>query len=237
MGVTPYEHITFAGKNLADFGVWISGSGTFDAPARDVTFQSIPGRNGDLLFDNGRFENVTVTYPAFISRRFQPRIDDLRAFLCGMIGYQELRDSYHPDEFRKAAFVGGLEVSPTARNLAGRFNLSFRCKPQRYLISGAVAMPQFNHAGSIFNPTRFKARPLIRVNGTAGTVTLNGVTVQISGITGGHADIDCELMEVPGYNNTTIIQNGEFPVLDPGVNALSFTGFSSVVVTPNFFTI
>ena len=105
MGLIPFEYLTFAGKNLGDFGVWISGSGTFNAPARDVSFQTVPGRNGDLLFDNGRFENVSVTYPAFISRRFQPRIDDLRAFLAGQIGYQILRDTYHPDEFRQAAFV------------------------------------------------------------------------------------------------------------------------------------
>ena len=38
MGVMPFEYLTFAGKNLAEFGVWIRGSGTFDAPARDVSF-------------------------------------------------------------------------------------------------------------------------------------------------------------------------------------------------------
>lgn len=237
MGVMPFEYLTFAGKNLADFGVWISGSGTFDAPARDVSFQSIPGRNGDLLFDNGRFENITVTYPAFISRHFRPRIDDLRAFLTGQVGYQELRDTYHPGEFRQAAYVGGLSVSPTPANRAGSFNLSFRCKPQRFLDIGAVPLPDFTAAGVIFNPTQFPARPLIRVYGTAGTVTLNGITVQISGITGGYADIDCYLMEVPGFNKTTILQNGEFPQLDPGDNSISFTGFTRVAVTPRFYTI
>ena len=237
MGLMPFEYLTFAGKNLGDFGVWISGSGTFNAPARDVSFQTIPGRNGDLLFDNGRFENVSVTYPAFISRRFQPRIDDLRAFLTGQIGYQILRDTYHPDEFRQAAFVGGLSVSPTTLNRAGRFNLTFRCKPQRFLDAGAVPLPEFTAAGVIFNPTQFPARPLITVYGTSGSITLNGVTVAVSGITGGSAVIDCDLMEVPGFNKTTILNNGEFPQLDPGENALTFSGFSRVVVTPRFYTI
>lgn len=237
MGLIPFEYLTFAGKNLGDFGVWISGGGTFNAPARDVSFQAIPGRNGDLLFDNGRFENITVTYPAFISRRFQPRVDDLRAFLTGQIGYQVLRDTYHPDEFRMAAFVGGLSVNPTTLNRAGRFNLTFRCKPQRFLDAGAIPLPEFTAAGVIFNPTQFPARPLIKVYGTSGSITLNGVTVAVSGITGGSADIDCDLMEVPGFNKTTILSNGEFPQLDPGENALTFSGFSRVVITPRFYTI
>lgn len=237
MGLMPFEYLTFAGKNLgAEFGVWISGSGTFDAPSRDVSFVSVPGRNGDLLFDNGRFENVTVTYPAFISRHFRHRIDDLRAFLTSQVGYQELRDTYHPTEFRQAAFVGGLSVSPTPANRAGRFNLSFRCKPQRFLESGTIPI-NFTAAGVVYNPTRFPARPLIRAYGSAGSVTLNGVTVQISGITGGYADIDCYLMEVPGFNKTTVLQAGEFPTLAPGENQLTFSGFSHVNVTPRFFTI
>ena len=30
------HYLTFDGKNSRDFGVWISGGGTFNAPARDL---------------------------------------------------------------------------------------------------------------------------------------------------------------------------------------------------------
>lgn len=238
MGLMPYEYLTFAGKNLgAEFGVWISGSGTFDAPARDVSFVSVPGRNGALLFDNGRFENITVTYPAFISRHFRPRIDDLRAFLAGQVGYQELRDTYHPGEYRQAAFVGGLSVSPTPANRAGRFNLSFRCKPQRFLETGRMPIT-FNANGVIFNPTEFEAKPLIRCYG-GGTLSIGDVWMWADG-TSGFIDIDCELMEAysgsTNMNNKIGTPNG-FPVLKTGKTGVYFEGFTRIEITPRWWRV
>ena len=53
------NYFTFDGKTSTDFGMYISGSGTYNAPERDVTTYNIPGRNGDLIVDNGRFLNTT----------------------------------------------------------------------------------------------------------------------------------------------------------------------------------
>lgn len=235
----PYNYITYNGKSSADYGVWVSGGGTFDAPSRDVQTVSVPGRNGDLTFDNGRFTNIPVTYPAFISNRFQPRIDDFRAWLCSHVGYQRLEDTYHPDEFRIGVYKSGLSVSPTARNLAGSFALTFDCKPQRYLKSGEQPMT-FSASGVVRNPTNYAALPLIRCNGQSGTVTVNGKKVTITGCTN-HVMLDCDMMEAyegtANRNGTTTLNNGVFPTLAPGNNAVSFTGFTSVVITPRFFTI
>ena len=98
----------------------------------------------------------------------------------------------------------------------------------------------FTAAGMIYNPTLFDAKPLIRCNGTGGTVTVNGVSVAVTGCSS-YVDIDCDIMEAyegnVSRNGTTTLQNGAFPKLSPGDNAVSFTGFSSVVITPRFFTI
>lgn len=239
MGVIPFHFLTFDGKNSGDFGIWISGSGTFDAPARDVSMVSVPGRNGDLYLDNGRFNNIQVTYPAFISRRFQPRIDDFRSWICSKHQYCKLEDTYHPDEFRMAIYKSGLSVTPLARNLAGNFNLTFDCKPQRFLNSGQIPKA-FSAAGVISNMTEYDARPLIRCFGTSGTVTVAGVAVTVTGASG-FVDLDCELMEAyegsTSRNGTTTLQDGKFPVLTPGDNSVSFTGFSSIAITPRWFRI
>lgn len=237
MGVNVYEYLTFDGKSTADFGVWISGGGTFDAPARDVETISIPGRNGDLYRDNGRYRNITVTYPAFISSRFQPRMDAFRAWLCSHVGYYRLEDSYHPDEYRMGLFKAAVSVSTTVRNLAGTFALSFDCKPQRWLKSGDIPVVYYA-AGQIYNATEYAAKPKIRCYGQSGTVTVNGVPVSVTGCTE-YVDIDCEEMEstegAVSRNGTTTLVNGAFPVLKPGENAVSFTGFSSVAITPRWW--
>ena len=236
---SPFEYLTFNGKNSAEFGVWISGGGTYNAPARDVEMVSVPGRNGDISYDNGRFQNVAVTYPAFISRKFKHRIDDFRSWMCSHIGYQRLEDTYHPEEYRLAMYKSGLAVTTAPRNLAGSFDLVFECKPQRFLKSGELPMI-FDAAGVIYNPTDYAAKPLIRCHGTSGTVTVGGVSVAVTGASS-YVDIDCELMEVyegsTSRNNTTTLTNGEFPVIEPGEAAVSVTGFSSVEITPNWYMI
>ena len=232
---TPLEYLTFNGKNSADFGVWISGGGTYNAPARDVEMVSVPGRNGDISYDNGRFQNVALTYPAFISRRFHNRIDSFRSRLCSHIGYKRLEDTYHPEEYRLAMYKSGLEVATTPRNLAGSFDLVFECKPQRFLKTGETPTV-FSAAGAIYNPTDYPAKPMIRCHGTSGTVTVGGISVAVTGASA-YADIDCELMEVYEGTSSTTLANGEFPVIEPGEVEVSFTGFSSIDITPNWYII
>lgn len=222
MGVIPYNYITFDGKNLGDFGVWVSGSGTFNAPARDISTVSVPGRNGDLTFDNGRYNNITVSYPAFISRRFQPRLDDLRAWICSKHEYCRLEDTYHPEEFRMGIFKGGLSVSPTARNIAGSFTLSFDCKPQRYLKSGEQVIT-YDGNGLIYNPTQYPAKPLIKLYGTAGQNSVVNIQVHGTSVTHeviikmpdeGYVMIDCETEEVY-CGQTNLNASVSFPERNP----------------------
>lgn len=133
--------ITFGGVNSADFGIYISGEGVFNAPERDVEMIEIPGRNGELALDKGRFRNIEVTYPAF---NFEPNdydtfaqnLSDFRNAICSQIGYQRLTDTFHPGEYRMATYISGLEINPIKYNTASEFELVFNCKPQRYLTSG-----------------------------------------------------------------------------------------------------
>ena len=239
MGMTAYQYLIFDGRSSADFGVWISGTGTFNAPERDIEMISVPGRNGDLSFDNGRFSNIAVTYPAFISKRFKTRIDDFRAWLCSHHAYARLEDTYHPDEYRLALYKDGLSVETFGRNSSGQFDITFTCKPQRFLKSGEIPAV-YTASGRIYNPTLYPARPLVRCYGKSGTVTVNGTPVRVTGCSA-YADIDCDLMEVyegaNSRNSTTTLVNGAFPELDPGENAVSFSGWSRVEITPRWWSI
>ena len=137
MGIRQFGHVKFDGVDLADFGVTLSGTGTYNAPERDVTSISVPGRNGDILIDNGRYFNIEVEYPVNIELGLPDKVPALRAFLMSHKGYFRLEDSYHPDEFRLAQFAGPFEINPTgSHNRYGRMVLTFNCKPQRFLKAG-----------------------------------------------------------------------------------------------------
>ena len=136
MGMT--NSLTFGGIDSADYGIFITGSGTFSAPERDVEFVSVPGRNGDLAIDNGRWNNIEVTYPANIPYDFDAKISAFRSEICRKRGYQRLEDTYHLDEFRMGVLTMGIQPEPIPLNRGGDFNLVFNCKPQRFLKSGEI---------------------------------------------------------------------------------------------------
>lgn len=130
----------FGGIDSSDYDIWLTGANTFQAPARDVEYVSVPGRNGDLIIDNGRWQNVELTYPANIAQDFDRNMELFRSAMGRKRGYQRLEDTYHPDEFRMAAFTEGIAPEMIPRNAGGDFNLTFNCKPQRFLKSGERAI-------------------------------------------------------------------------------------------------
>lgn len=138
-----YKSLSFDGKNSRDYGVYITGEAVYNAPERDVELVTIPGRNGSFALDNGRFENIEVTYPAgifaYTEEDFRKAISDFRNLLCSRKGYVRLSDEYNPDEYRMAVYKSGLDVSP-AQLKAGEFDITFDCKPQRFLVSGEEAV-------------------------------------------------------------------------------------------------
>jgi phage-related protein len=124
------NYIVFNGKKLKDFGVYISGEGVFNAPKRSTTSVEVPGRNGTLTIDNGRYENIKVKYPAFIVRDFKERVGALRDFVLAQSGYCRLEDTYHPEEYRLAKWNTSFSVKPNEELYAGEFDLEFDCYPQ-----------------------------------------------------------------------------------------------------------
>ena len=228
----------FDNKDSRDFGVYISGQGTFSAPARSYNVVQIPNRSGDLLGIGSRLENVSLTYPAFIYRDFETNLAALRAFLLAHEGYFKLQDTYHPDEYRKAYFPGPFEPEVTSRNNAGSFDLTFICKPQRFLVSGDDTKT-FTANGSIINPTLFNAQPLIRIYGT-GTVEIGTQEIDISSANE-YTDIDCELMDcfkgVVNKNQYVYFNTNDFPVIPPGESGITLDGVTKVEITPRWWTV
>ena len=131
---------TFDGENSADYGLYISGDSVYNAPNREIDMVSIPGRNGQLAIDMGRYENITVTYPAFViadtQAEFREKIRRIRNWLCSKTSYQRLTDDYNPESFRLGLYKSGLEVEPIFYNRCGEFEMSFDCQPQRFLFTG-----------------------------------------------------------------------------------------------------
>ena len=186
----PYNSFTFDNINSLTEGVYISGSSAFNAPERDVEMIAIPGRNGEFIRDNGRFNNIEVTYPCGVvgdSTDFKTKMQNIRNKLASKRGYCRLVDTYNPNEYRMGVFKDAIEVEPVAQNTAGEFEVMFNCKPQRYLMSGEAAISVAD-GDEVFNPTPFDAQPMIEVE-DYGTLVVNGHEIEIASETMGNISL------------------------------------------------
>ena len=230
--------IVFNHKSLKDFGVFISGSGTYNAAERDVETIEIAGRNGNLTLDNGRYKNISLTYPAFIMEDFSENSQALRNFLLSQKGYLRLEDTYHPEEFRLARWNGEFSTEPIDELYGGEFSLTFDCYPQRFTKEGEYPI-EITQATTIKNGNLVSALPLIRAYGT-GSFTVGGIGVQITSANG-YTDIDCDLQEAykdtlaTNCNANIVLTNGVFPQLVPGDNAITLTGITKLEITPRWW--
>ena len=176
-----YKALSFDNTSSRTYGVYITGEAVYNAPERDVEMITIPGRNGSFALDNGRFQNIEVSYPAGIfadtETDFAQAVSDFRNFLCSKTGYCRLTDEYNPNEYRMAVYKSGLEVDP-AQLRAGEFKITFECKPQRWLTSGETKVTIANSGDTITNPTLFDSSPLLEVHGY-GTVSFNNYDIEV----------------------------------------------------------
>lgn len=227
----------YAGKRSRDFGIYISGSGAFNAPERDMEAVSIPGRSGDLLIDNGRFKNITVIYPAYIHEHFKVLSATSRTWLLSQRGYARLEDTYNPDFFRMGVFLGPLDFDMRFQNWGGECELSFNCKPQRFLKIGDEMVEKTGPV-TLYNPTAFVALPLIRVYGTSGTLMVGNRILQISAIDG-YMDIDSDTQNAfKGTQNCNDKISGNFPELPEGPTGISFSGgITKIGIKPRWWTV
>lgn len=177
--------LIFGGVDSADYGIYITGKSVYDAPAREVEKIVIPGRNGLHVIDKGRYENISVEYPAFAFGKtraeFQQKIDAFRNAVAAQVGYQRLTDTYRPDEYRMALFSEGLTVDVGPYGGSGKFDLKFDCKPQRFLTSGESEISINESPQTVENPTLYESKPLIIADGT-GTIGIGSKEITIQDV-------------------------------------------------------
>jgi len=219
MGIAPYKTFIFDGESSIDYGVYLTGEGVFNAPERAVEMITIPGRNGAFALDQGRFENIEITYKAGMvdvnESNFADKMSAFRNWLCSKVGYCRLEDDYNPNEFRMAVFKNGIEVEHDFL-IAGEFEITFECKPQRWLTSGETATA-ITSGDTVTNPTLFEAHPLLEVEGY-GNINIGSSEIVVNDAPIGDIQISERTRSTTttagGYGNITV--NFDNPPLNTG---------------------
>ena len=115
------------------------------------------------------------------------------------------------------------------------FVVNFRCQP--FFYQENVANVTLTVSGKfITNPGSVFSEPVITVYATGDVTLMVGTTVLTLSEVDGSITIDTPLKEA--YTGVTSLNgkmSGEFPILSPGANAVSWTGVvTKVVIQPNW---
>ena len=160
----------YNGHSSREFGILITDKpNVYGAPKSDIQAVSVPGRSGDLLFNNHRFENYEVEYQCGImGKDTDERMKRIKAWLYSSVGYMPLSDSFISGYHRMAAFMSS--IVPTSSYSITKFTVKFNCQPFMYLDSGkqeqelVVTDIAKGNRNIFVNPEPFEARPIFKIS-------------------------------------------------------------------------
>ena len=228
------DYFTWNGKKSSDFGIIIKHKEIYKAPARDVDIVAVPGRDGEVILDNGRYNNVDVIYQVRV-KNVKTKLLEIANWLSA-VGYQKLIDSDDSTHYRMAARTGSVDWNYLGKGEWADLEISFNCKPYRYLTTGD-AKTTLTAAGSITNPTQYTALPYFKIYGSGNiTLSIGGQSFPFLNI-GSYIECDSALQAVfTGVNNKADRANfDDFPTFQPGANSISWTGtVTKVEIVPHW---
>ena len=199
--------------------------------------QTIPGRNGDLIWETGSYENRSGSASCFcLQKDVEKAISSAGRFLMGKKGYRRLETSDDPDHYWMARVENSPRIEQRLRMLSP-FEIGFDCKPQRFVKSGENAI-SFQQNGSIFNQYGQIALPFITLYGNgAGRLTIGDCVVDVKALDGIlYLDSDTQNAYNNSGNQNLNINAPVFPVLSDGEIPIAFSsGIERVEIIPRWW--
>jgi phage-related protein len=214
------------GVDARSVGIRLQAPIEFSEAVPVVEAQTIPGRNGDLIWETGSYENRSGSASCFcLQNDVEKAISSSGRFLMGKKGYRRLETSDDPDHYWMARVENGPKIAMRVRNLAP-FDINFDCKPQRFLKSGENSILFAASGLTILNQFGQTALPIITLYGQgSGWFTVGKTTIAIKAIDG-LLYLDSETQNA--YNNNgnqnLNIDAPVFPVLADGESVIAWGG-------------
>lgn len=218
-----------------DIGALVIRRPNIPAPSPKITQVSIPGRDGDLLIDDGFFDDIEIYVELnFMApeNEWNKKTRQIKSWLLSRRGARRLSFSDTEDTFYKVKNVIVGEIQRTSKRI-GAITPAFVCDPYTYFKSGAIPLPLEEVKLNPYN----LSKPVYSIEGEkAGVLTVNGHEIKIN--VGQNLTIDTNLMityrQDRTLQNTAITGNYEDMYLLPGENTIEITEELNLMVTPNW---
>ena len=210
-----------------DYGIVINKLPPETIAEEDIEEVIVVGRDGNLTIYNNAKKSYTL--PMTCTLLDFTRIDEIKVWLGGQ---GDLIFNWQDYKYQ-ARLNNKIDISQSLDAL-GEFPLLWKVQPyKRSLDNNIVTLLA---PGSIFNYGTASSKPIIKIYGT-GTISLNinSTFIDLTSVVD-YVTIDSEMVncskDTDPKNN---YMNGEFPILDIGINNISWTGtVTKIEITPNW---
>ena len=227
------DYFIWNGVDCRTKGIHVSELPPITIPLERSKQTNVPGRPGSLtqLEGDDVYDDMILTATCFIADPAQ--IPAIAAWLKGkgtVTFANRTGGRYNARIANQIPFEKVLRGNPHCS-----FAVNFRCYPFWYQ-ENVSDVTITTSGGTITNPGSVYSEPLITVYGSGNITLMVGTTIVELTDVSSSIVLDCALKEA--YKGTTLMNDhmsGDFPVLKPGLNAVSWSGnVTSIVISPRW---
>jgi len=222
------------GVRCTEYGIYVSEQPHITMPQERSTQTKIPGRPGSLTTLEGDdvYDDLTLTATCFI--RDPALIPAIAGWLKdgGTVTFAN-----RPGGFYHARIANQIPFEKILRgNPHCSFAVNFRCSPPFWYVSNPDEVTITTSSAVVVNPGSVYSEPIIHIYGSGDiTLIVNDTFIELEGIENG---IVLNSVVQEAYQGETLLNEkmeGDFPVLKPGNNLISWSGdVSRLVIAPNW---
>lgn len=230
------DWFSWNGVRSTEYGIYVMEQPPLTVPSERVTFTNIPGKAGSLTTTEGDYvyEDLILTVTCMIKE--PARIPEIANWLRGA---GKVTFANRDGGFYFARVTNQIPFEKVLRGNPHRmFALNFRCKPFWYEsnVDNYLFIASSVSSGMVTNPSTIPSEPIITLTGVGEITLIVGMTIVELSDLNGTITIDSTLQEAyQGMTSMNGCMSGEFPLLLPGVNMITWSGdVSSIVIQPNW---
>ena len=221
------------GVSSSSYGIHVLTQPQLIRPLERHEYTNVPGRNGSLVTTEGEdvYDDILLTVECWV--KDTSRITEICAWLKGG---GKIKFSTRPGGFWYGRVNNQISFEKLLRENAHRsFSIVFRCKPFWY--KDNVSDIEITRSTSeVTNPGTVYSEPLVKVYGSGEITLMVGQYITELVDIDESITLDSELQEAwKNDESQNSCVSGDFPLLKPGFNAVSWTGdVTKVVITPRW---
>jgi len=227
------SYFIWKNRDCRSMGVWLQDAVPIIRPEERVQHVEIPGRSGDLTQTEGVDIFNSYIQTATILVKGGMRVREIYNWLRGA---DYVTFSGEPDRQQAARIIGAVTLNKHSHNIDWwTGEVQFYCQPFKEKINNetvtvTASNTQIRNGGDVVSYPRITAK----ASATSMTVAMGGKSLTVTGLTSGsECIINSGAMEVTDAAGTTLLTKnttGGFPVLTPGSNTVTGSGWSKLVI-------